>query len=229
MNFEAWIGRETRAKDRLDEGLAHRWLATFDLAKPHPPIMPQGMAWAGASADAASAAGSAAPACLRPQPAPAIAPATQAVVSVSPPNETALRTASSKSVDSRKATAAAGTVPVEPATNTRPGVTSGIKAVPDVPTWVDQARLAPSKAAGGGRGAGEHPGGDPELHCQWRRRHRRTVDRGAKLGRGAGRRPGRQIVPSPRPRAGCRPSPGAPSPPSSSSCFTATCSTPRRR
>ena len=43
MNYDAWIGREVRAKDRLDEGLAHRWLATFDLAKPHPPIMPQGI------------------------------------------------------------------------------------------------------------------------------------------------------------------------------------------
>jgi 3-methylfumaryl-CoA hydratase len=46
MSFEAWIGRETRATDRLDEGLAHRWLATFDLARPHPPIMPQGIHFA---------------------------------------------------------------------------------------------------------------------------------------------------------------------------------------
>ncbi len=46
MNYDAWIGRETRAKDRLSEGLAHRWLATFDLAKPHPPIMPQGVHFA---------------------------------------------------------------------------------------------------------------------------------------------------------------------------------------
>lgn len=45
-DFAAWIGRETRAKDRLDEGLADRWLATFDLAKPHPPIMPQGIHFA---------------------------------------------------------------------------------------------------------------------------------------------------------------------------------------
>lgn len=43
MNFDAWIGREQSAKDRLDEGLAARWLATFDLAHPHPPIMPQGI------------------------------------------------------------------------------------------------------------------------------------------------------------------------------------------
>lgn len=45
-DFSAWIGRETRAKDRLNEGLAARWLATFDLAKPHPPIMPQGIHFA---------------------------------------------------------------------------------------------------------------------------------------------------------------------------------------
>ena len=46
MNYEAWIGREVRAADRLDEGLAHRWLATFDLRRPHPPIMPQGIHFA---------------------------------------------------------------------------------------------------------------------------------------------------------------------------------------
>jgi 3-methylfumaryl-CoA hydratase len=46
MTYEAWIGREQRAKDRLDDGLADRWLATFDLAKPHPPIMPQGIHFA---------------------------------------------------------------------------------------------------------------------------------------------------------------------------------------
>ena len=46
MSFEAWVGRETRAKDRLDEGLAHRWLATFDLPRPHPAIMPQGIHFA---------------------------------------------------------------------------------------------------------------------------------------------------------------------------------------
>jgi 3-methylfumaryl-CoA hydratase len=45
-DFTAWIGREQRAKDRLDEGLAARWLATFDLARPHPPIMPQGIHFA---------------------------------------------------------------------------------------------------------------------------------------------------------------------------------------
>jgi 3-methylfumaryl-CoA hydratase len=45
-DFAAWIGREQRAKDRLDDGLAERWLATFDLAKPHPPVMPQGIHFA---------------------------------------------------------------------------------------------------------------------------------------------------------------------------------------
>ena len=43
MTYDAWIGRETRATDRLDEGLAARWLATFDLARPYPAIMPQGI------------------------------------------------------------------------------------------------------------------------------------------------------------------------------------------
>ena len=46
MSYDAWIGREQRATDRLDEGLAERWLATFDLAKPRPPIMPQGIHFA---------------------------------------------------------------------------------------------------------------------------------------------------------------------------------------
>lgn len=46
MSFDAWIGREARASDRLDEGLAARWLASFDLPRPHPPIMPQGIHFA---------------------------------------------------------------------------------------------------------------------------------------------------------------------------------------
>lgn len=55
-DFSAWIGRETRAKDRLDEGLAARWLATFDLAKPHPAIMPQGIHFALCTPEAPTAA-----------------------------------------------------------------------------------------------------------------------------------------------------------------------------
>lgn len=46
MTYAAWIGREVRAADRLDEGLAARWLATFDLPRPHPAIMPQGIHFA---------------------------------------------------------------------------------------------------------------------------------------------------------------------------------------
>jgi 3-methylfumaryl-CoA hydratase len=46
VNFSAWIGREVSATDRLDEALAARWLATFDLARPHPAIMPQGVHFA---------------------------------------------------------------------------------------------------------------------------------------------------------------------------------------
>ncbi|HSJ78559.1 MAG TPA: MaoC family dehydratase N-terminal domain-containing protein [Erythrobacter sp.] len=55
MSFEAWIGREHRAKDRLDEGLAARWLATFDLPRPHPAIMPQGIHFALCTPQAPSA------------------------------------------------------------------------------------------------------------------------------------------------------------------------------
>ena len=55
MSFDAWIGRESRASDRLDDGLAARWLATFDLASPHPPIMPQGIHFALCTPDAPTA------------------------------------------------------------------------------------------------------------------------------------------------------------------------------
>jgi len=56
MTFDAWIGRETRAKDRLHEGLAARWLATFDLPRPHPAIMPQGIHFALCTPEAPTAA-----------------------------------------------------------------------------------------------------------------------------------------------------------------------------
>lgn len=55
MNYDAWIGREQRATDRLDEGLAARWLATFDLPRPHPAIMPQGIHFALCTPDAPTA------------------------------------------------------------------------------------------------------------------------------------------------------------------------------
>ena len=38
-----WIGREQRAADRLDPGLAARWHATFDHGAPASTAMPQGI------------------------------------------------------------------------------------------------------------------------------------------------------------------------------------------
>ncbi|MEE4153573.1 MAG: MaoC family dehydratase N-terminal domain-containing protein [Erythrobacter sp.] len=52
MNLEAWIGRTIRATDRLDEGLARRWCATFDRALPSPAIMPLGIHFALCTPDA---------------------------------------------------------------------------------------------------------------------------------------------------------------------------------
>jgi 3-methylfumaryl-CoA hydratase len=46
MSYAAWIGRESRATDRLDQGLAARWLATFDLPPPAGQVMPQGIHFA---------------------------------------------------------------------------------------------------------------------------------------------------------------------------------------
>jgi 3-methylfumaryl-CoA hydratase len=54
-DFSAWIGRETRAEDRLDEALAVRWLATFDLSSPRARIMPQGIHLALCTPEAPSA------------------------------------------------------------------------------------------------------------------------------------------------------------------------------
>ncbi len=56
MNYDAWIGRESRATGRLDEGLAARWLATFDLPRPYPAIMPQGIHFALCTPEAPTAA-----------------------------------------------------------------------------------------------------------------------------------------------------------------------------
>ena len=41
--WDAWIGREMRAADRLDAGLAARFVATFDLGAPEGDTMPQGV------------------------------------------------------------------------------------------------------------------------------------------------------------------------------------------
>ncbi|WP_299196145.1 MaoC family dehydratase N-terminal domain-containing protein [uncultured Erythrobacter sp.] len=54
MNFDPWIGREQRATDRLDEALAKRWLATFDLAHRDP--LPQGIHFALCTPDAPTGA-----------------------------------------------------------------------------------------------------------------------------------------------------------------------------
>lgn len=55
-DFSAWIRREQRSADRLDEALTARWLATFDLPRPHPAIMPQGIHFALCTPQAATAA-----------------------------------------------------------------------------------------------------------------------------------------------------------------------------
>jgi 3-methylfumaryl-CoA hydratase len=55
MSFEAWIGREAQATARLDESLAARWLATFDLPRPNPALMPQGVHFALCTPDAPTA------------------------------------------------------------------------------------------------------------------------------------------------------------------------------
>ncbi|MBU7580934.1 MAG: MaoC family dehydratase N-terminal domain-containing protein [Porphyrobacter sp.] len=54
-DFAAWIGRATQTRDRLDDGLAGRWLATFDLPRPRPAIMPQGIHFALCTPDAPTA------------------------------------------------------------------------------------------------------------------------------------------------------------------------------
>lgn len=54
-DWDAWIGREQRAKDRLDEGLASRWLATFDLDQGEA-ILPQGIHFALCTPDAPTTA-----------------------------------------------------------------------------------------------------------------------------------------------------------------------------
>ncbi|WP_432201414.1 FAS1-like dehydratase domain-containing protein [Erythrobacter sp. W53] len=53
-DWDAWIGRETRSADRLDEALAMRWLATFDLDMPSDAAMPQGIHLALCTPDAAT-------------------------------------------------------------------------------------------------------------------------------------------------------------------------------
>ncbi|MEO0462765.1 MAG: MaoC family dehydratase N-terminal domain-containing protein [Pseudomonadota bacterium] len=54
--YDAWVGREQRASDRLDRALAARWLATFDLPTPQPALMPQGIHFALCTPDAPTSA-----------------------------------------------------------------------------------------------------------------------------------------------------------------------------
>jgi len=43
--LDAWIGREVRSGDQLDEALARRWLASFDCGAPPTGTVPQGIHW----------------------------------------------------------------------------------------------------------------------------------------------------------------------------------------
>ena len=43
--WDAWIGREEVRTDRIDSGLAARWLATLDLDGPSDGNVPQGLHW----------------------------------------------------------------------------------------------------------------------------------------------------------------------------------------
>jgi 3-methylfumaryl-CoA hydratase len=43
--WDAWIGREEVRTDRIDSGLAARWLATLDLDAPSDGNVPQGLHW----------------------------------------------------------------------------------------------------------------------------------------------------------------------------------------
>ena len=54
-SWSGWVGREHTATDRLDEALAARWLATFDLPQPEPAVMPQGIHFALCTPDAPTA------------------------------------------------------------------------------------------------------------------------------------------------------------------------------
>lgn len=55
-DWQAWIGREQRASDRLGENLAQRWCATFDRDLPTDGLMPQGIHLCLCTPDAPTAA-----------------------------------------------------------------------------------------------------------------------------------------------------------------------------
>lgn len=54
-DWEDWIGRSEERRDRVDEALAARWLATFDRAAPADGTMPQGFHWCLCTPDAPTA------------------------------------------------------------------------------------------------------------------------------------------------------------------------------
>lgn len=53
--WDAWIGREEVRTDRIDSGLAARWLATLDRDAPSDSNVPQGLHWCLCVPDAATA------------------------------------------------------------------------------------------------------------------------------------------------------------------------------
>lgn len=53
--LQDWVGRREERRDRVDEGLAARWLATFDRAAPAAGTLPQGFHWCLCTPDAPSA------------------------------------------------------------------------------------------------------------------------------------------------------------------------------
>ncbi len=53
--WEAWIGREERRSDRVDEGMFARWLATLDRTEPGDGTVPQGLHWCLCTPDAPTA------------------------------------------------------------------------------------------------------------------------------------------------------------------------------
>ena len=54
-DWQDWIGRSEERRDRVDEALAARWLATFDRAAPADGTMPQGFHWCLCTPDAPTA------------------------------------------------------------------------------------------------------------------------------------------------------------------------------
>ena len=53
--WDAWIGREETRRDRVDEALVRRWLATLDRAAPADGTVPQAVHWCLCTPDASTA------------------------------------------------------------------------------------------------------------------------------------------------------------------------------